>query len=50
MYTQLNGSTDPVTGTVTAPSTITPELARGHLLANGNSSTYLLTAGNVDNH
>jgi hypothetical protein len=48
--TTLNGSTDAATGVATPAAAVTPEDARAKLLAAGNSSTYLNTAGNVDNH
>jgi hypothetical protein len=50
IYKALKGSTDPTTGTVTAPVTVEPEDARQRLLTAGNSSDYLNKAGNLDNH
>ena len=48
--TTLNGSTDPATGTTTPAASVTPEQARGRLIAAGNTSDYLNRAGNLDNH
>jgi hypothetical protein len=50
MYTTLNGATDAATGTTTPAAAVSPEDARARLLGAGNSSPYLNTAGNIDNH
>jgi hypothetical protein len=48
--TQLNGTPHPASGSPVPAATVSPEDARAKLLAAGNASPYLNTAGNVDNH
>jgi hypothetical protein len=51
LYSSLNGSGNPANpASWIAPTSVTPEQARAALLGAGITSTYLNTAGNLDNH
>jgi hypothetical protein len=50
IYAALNGTPHPAHGSPVPAAAVSPEDARARLLAAGNASPYLNTAGNVDNH